>query len=100
MTSAPVQDGDTRQQILDAAQARLLQYGYHKTTMAEIAEDVNRRHENIGARRLHTLLERVLEDVSFAGPDQEPKDVVVDAAFVDGRLADIVDDVDLSRYVL
>jgi len=68
--------------------------------LAEIAEDVNRRHENIGARRLHTLLERVLEDESFAGPDLEPKRVVVDAAFVTSRLSQVLEDVDLSRYVL
>lgn len=47
MTSAPVQDGDTRQQILDAAQARLVQYGYHKTTMAEIADDVGMSAANL-----------------------------------------------------
>lgn len=47
MTSAPVQDGDTRQQILDAAQTRLVQYGYHKTTMAEIADDVGMSAANL-----------------------------------------------------
>jgi len=47
MTSAPVQNGDTREQILDAAQARLLQYGYHKTTMAEIADDVGMSAANL-----------------------------------------------------
>ena len=68
--------------------------------LAHIAEQVNRLHENIGARRLHTLLERVLEEVSFEGPDQNPKQVLVDEAFVDGRLNEVLGDADLSRYVL
>jgi ATP-dependent HslUV protease ATP-binding subunit HslU len=68
--------------------------------IAEIAEDVNRRTENIGARRLHTVMERVLEEVSFLGSDLPDKHVVVDAAFVRERLADIARDTDLSRYIL
>jgi len=68
--------------------------------IAEIAEQVNRRTENIGARRLHTIMEHLLEEVSFAGSEHPDKRVVIDRAFVNGRLADVVDDTDLSRYIL
>jgi ATP-dependent HslUV protease ATP-binding subunit HslU len=68
--------------------------------IAEIAEDVNRRTENIGARRLHTVLERVLEEVSFAGSELAGTRVVVDGAYVRDRLKDLVGDTDLSRYIL
>ena len=68
--------------------------------LARIAAEVNRRSENIGARRLHTILERLLEEVSFEAPDMEDKFVRVDAAFVRMRLEDIVKDEDLSRYIL
>ncbi len=56
--------------------------------------------ENIGARRLQTILERLLEDVSFAAPDIEEKKIVVDAPYVRDKLNDIVKDEDLSRYIL
>lgn len=65
--------------------------------LAEYAERVNREVEDIGARRLHTILETVLEDVAF-GTDLGV--VVVDKAMVDKKLADLVEDEDLSRYVL
>jgi ATP-dependent HslUV protease ATP-binding subunit HslU len=68
--------------------------------VAEIAEEVNRTTENIGARRLHTLMERLLEDVSFEGAELADKVVIVDAAYVRSRLADLAGDADLSRYVL
>lgn len=68
--------------------------------LARVAAEVNRRSENIGARRLHTVLERLLEDVSFNAPDLDEKDIRVDAAFVKMRLDDIVKDEDLSRYIL
>ncbi len=61
--------------------------------------EVNERSENIGARRLHTVLERVLEDISFAAPDVE-RELVVDAPYVRERLADIVESADLSGYIL
>src|SRR4029453_16456828 len=63
--------------------------------VAEIAEEVNRRTENIGARRLHTVLERLLEEVSFQGGELAEKRVVVDAAYVQTRLASVVRDADL-----
>ena len=68
--------------------------------IAKIASEVNSAMENIGARRLHTVMERLLEDVSFAAPDAGQKEVTVDAPYVRGRLADIVKDEDLSRYIL
>ena len=68
--------------------------------VAEIATRVNERAENIGARRLYTILERVLEEVSFEAPDLAGKTVTVDAGFVHTRLADIIGDDDLSRYIL
>jgi ATP-dependent HslUV protease ATP-binding subunit HslU len=69
-------------------------------TVAEIAEQVNRRTENIGARRLHTIMEHLLEELSFEGSEYPDKRVVVDREYVNERLSDIVDDTDLSRYIL
>jgi ATP-dependent HslUV protease ATP-binding subunit HslU len=68
--------------------------------VAEIAERVNRRTENIGARRLHTIMERLLDEVSFAGSEHPEKKVTIDASYVTDRLADVVEDTDLSRYIL
>jgi ATP-dependent HslUV protease ATP-binding subunit HslU len=68
--------------------------------IANFAARVNESTENIGARRLHTILEKLLEDVSFDGPDLKKKSVKVDAAYVRKQLADIVKDQDLSRYIL
>jgi ATP-dependent HslUV protease ATP-binding subunit HslU len=68
--------------------------------IARFAARVNENTENIGARRLHTILEKLLEDVSFDGPDLKKKTVKVDAAYVRKQLADIVKDQDLSRYIL
>jgi ATP-dependent HslUV protease ATP-binding subunit HslU len=68
--------------------------------IARIAEEVNSRTENIGARRLHTLMERLLEDILFDAPDLDTKKVEIDKAFVQDKLKDIVEDEDLSRYIL
>jgi len=68
--------------------------------LARIAETVNAQTENIGARRLHTILERLLEEVSFAGPELAGQEVVIDAAYVEARLADVAGDESLSRYIL
>jgi ATP-dependent HslUV protease ATP-binding subunit HslU len=68
--------------------------------IAEIAEEVNATTENIGARRLHTLMEKLLENILFKAPDIEDKDIEIDAGFVDNQLKDIVKDEDLSRYIL
>ena len=68
--------------------------------IASFAARVNETTENIGARRLHTILEKLLEDISFDGPDLKKKNVKIDAAYVNKQLADIVKDQDLSRYIL
>jgi ATP-dependent HslUV protease ATP-binding subunit HslU len=68
--------------------------------VAEIAWQVNERTENIGARRLHTLMERLLEQLSFDAPDRGGERVEVDAAYVDAQLGDLAADDDLTRYIL
>jgi ATP-dependent HslUV protease ATP-binding subunit HslU len=68
--------------------------------LARFATTVNEQTENIGARRLHTIMEKLLDEVSFEGPDLKKKMVKVDAAYVRERLADIVKNQDLSRYIL
>src|SRR5579862_3689373 len=69
-------------------------------TLARFATSVNEQTENIGARRLHTILEKVLDELSFEAPDLKKKTVKVDAAYVNKQLADIVKNQDLSRYIL
>ncbi|WP_434380676.1 ATP-dependent protease ATPase subunit HslU [Melittangium boletus] len=68
--------------------------------IARIAQDVNERTENIGARRLHTVLERLLDEVSFSASEHGPKTLLIDAVYVRERLASVVQDEDLSRYIL
>jgi ATP-dependent HslUV protease ATP-binding subunit HslU len=68
--------------------------------VAKFAARVNESSENIGARRLHTIMEKLLEEVSFEGPDLKKKSVKVDANYVRKQLAEIVKDQDLSRYIL
>ena len=68
--------------------------------LAQLAWEVNERTENIGARRLHTVLERLLDVISFEAPDRAGESVLVDGAYVDEHLADLVADDDLSKYIL
>ncbi len=68
--------------------------------IATIAEEVNDRTENIGARRLHTIMERLLEDILFDAPDIPNKHILIDQAYVDEKLEEIKEDEDLSRYIL
>ena len=70
------------------------------STIARMAEEVNNSTENIGARRLHTMMERLLEDILFDAPDMKEKRTVIDGKYVVDRLKDIKDDEDLSRYIL
>ncbi|MEI6500206.1 MAG: HslU--HslV peptidase ATPase subunit, partial [Armatimonadota bacterium] len=65
-----------------------------------LAQVVNERTENIGARRLYTLMERLLEQLSFEAPDIAPLEIKMDVAYVQEHLKDVVDNVDLSRYML
>lgn len=68
--------------------------------IADIALQVNRETEDIGARRLYTILEKVLEDLSFDAPDMEQKEVVVDSAYVKEKLGKITENIDISNYIL
>jgi ATP-dependent HslUV protease ATP-binding subunit HslU len=68
--------------------------------IADFAARVNDKTENIGARRLHTVMERLLDEVSFEGPDLTEKSITIDEGYVDRMLADIVRNEDLSRYIL
>ncbi len=68
--------------------------------IAELATLVNDRTENIGARRLHTVMEKLLDEISFNAPELEEKTIVIDAAYVDQMLDDVVSNEDLSRYIL
>jgi ATP-dependent HslUV protease ATP-binding subunit HslU len=68
--------------------------------IADFATRVNERTENIGARRLHTVMERLLDEISFEGPDLREKSITIDAAYVEQMLASIVKNEDLSRYIL
>jgi ATP-dependent HslUV protease ATP-binding subunit HslU len=69
-------------------------------SIAEIATLVNERTENIGARRLYTIMEKLLDDISFEAPDMKEKEIKIDAKNVEEKLADIIENEDLSRYIL
>lgn len=68
--------------------------------IAEMTAEINKNTENIGARRLHTLLERLLEEISFLGSEIDDKQVSIDAAYVDAKLSGLVKDQDLRQYIL
>jgi ATP-dependent HslUV protease ATP-binding subunit HslU len=68
--------------------------------IAEIAEKVNETTENIGARRLHTVMEKVMEEISFSAPNMKKKNIKIDKKYVQEQLRDIVEDEDLSRFIL
>jgi len=68
--------------------------------IAEIAVDINASVENIGARRLQTVIERVLDDISFSAPDRGGETLVVDAAYVRGTVGELAKNADLSRFIL
>ena len=68
--------------------------------IAHVAAEVNRSVENIGARRLHTVMERLLDDISFTATDRGGETVVIDAAFVQENVADLAKDADLSKFIL
>jgi ATP-dependent HslUV protease ATP-binding subunit HslU len=65
-----------------------------------MAAEVNERSENVGARRLHTLLERLLDEISFEAPERSGSRLLIDADYVNEKLSAIVEDQDLSRYIL
>ena len=68
--------------------------------IASVAHEVNERTENIGARRLHTVMERLLDNISYEASDRSGESMTIDAAFVEEALGDLVEDEDLSRYIL
>jgi ATP-dependent HslUV protease ATP-binding subunit HslU len=68
--------------------------------IAQIAAQVNEKTENIGARRLHTIMEKLLDEVSYAAPEMPGKEISIDAQYVRDRLSPILKDEDLSRYIL
>jgi len=68
--------------------------------IAKSAFDVNENAENIGARRLHTIMERLLEEISYSAPDKTGESIVIDAEYVNNSLSEIIKDEDLSRYIL
>ena len=88
------------QALLDTEGIKLTFTADALAEIARFAAQVNASTENIGARRLHTIVEKLLEEISFEGPDLRKKNVKIDAAFVRQQLADIVKDQDLSRYIL
>ena len=68
--------------------------------LAQVAFDVNAKTENIGARRLQTIMEKVLEDLLFEAPEMQGQEVLIDFAYVNDKLQQIIEDDDLSRYIL
>ena len=68
--------------------------------IAEAAYEVNQRTENIGARRLHTVLERLMDDISFEAPDKSGVKIIIDKEYVDSNLNELIEDEDLSRFIL
>jgi ATP-dependent HslUV protease ATP-binding subunit HslU len=86
--------------LLETENVRLIFRDDAVDEIARIAAEVNERTENIGARRLHTVIERLLDQVSFDAPEMSGQEVVVDAAMVRERLAPILEDQDLSRFIL
>ena len=70
------------------------------SAIADIASRVNTETEDIGASRLYTILERVLEDLSFDAPDLEDKHVTIDESYVRNKLGDVTENIDISNYIL
>ncbi|MGP1577277.1 MAG: ATP-dependent protease ATPase subunit HslU [Treponema sp.] len=88
------------QELLATEEVRIVFKDDAIDRMSALAEEVNVRMENIGARRLHTIMEMLLEEISFDATEMSGKTIEIDRAYVDERLKDIVQDQDLSRYIL
>jgi len=88
------------QALLDTEGVRLTFTEDAIDRLAEMTEEINKTTENIGARRLHTLVEKLLEDISFLGSELEEKDQKIDGEYVDSRLGGLVEDRDLRQYIL
>ncbi|MEO2068899.1 MAG: HslU--HslV peptidase ATPase subunit, partial [Desulfurobacteriaceae bacterium] len=68
--------------------------------IARIAEEANTKAENIGARRLHTVMEKLLEDISFDAPEMKGQKIIIDREYVRGKLEGIIESEDLTKYIL
>jgi len=86
--------------LLETEGVRLLFREDAVAEIAQIAAQVNEKTENIGARRLHTIMEKLLDEVSYAAPEMQGKEISIDAQYVQDRLDPILKDEDLSRYIL
>jgi ATP-dependent HslUV protease ATP-binding subunit HslU len=86
--------------LLETERVRLVFRDDAISEIARMAAEVNERTENIGARRLHTVLERLLDQISFDAPEMQGREVVIDGAYVRERLESVLQDQDLSRYIL
>jgi ATP-dependent HslUV protease ATP-binding subunit HslU len=90
-------------QYVELMKTETVQLSFAKEAIAEIAETaakINERTENIGARRLYTIMERLLDEVSFDAPELSGQKIVIDAKYVKKKLEEFVQDEDLSRYIL
>lgn len=110
----PLGQADFRRILIEPENALLKQYAALLATegvnirfddsaveaLARIAEEVNSQTENIGARRLHTILEHLLEEISFDAPEMSGREIVIDGSYVESRLSGIANDRNLSRYIL
>ena len=96
------QNSLTRQyvELLGTENVRLIFEDSALQALASAAAQVNSQAENIGARRLHTIMERLLDEISFSAPERSDTTVTVDAEYVRERLGPILEDHDLSRYIL
>jgi ATP-dependent HslUV protease ATP-binding subunit HslU len=88
------------QALLATEGVRLIFHDDAVAEIARIAAEVNGRTQNIGARRLHTILERLLDELSFAAPDLGEREIQITPAYVKERLQDVVENEDLSKYIL
>jgi ATP-dependent HslUV protease ATP-binding subunit HslU len=86
--------------LLETESVHLLFQDDAVAELARIAAEVNERTENIGARRLHTVMERLLDEISYAAPEMKDQEIRIDAQYVRDRLNPILKDEDLSRYIL
>ena len=68
--------------------------------IASFAEEINSKTENIGARRLYTIMEKILSDISFEAPEKTGEEIIIDRAYVNEKLKDLREDQDISRYIL
>jgi len=86
--------------LMDTEQVELIFTDDAIERIAHSAYEVNERAENIGARRLHTVMEHLLEEISYDAPDRGGEKITIDAQYVNRSLGELIEDEDLSRYIL